>query len=622
MTARTERALCLAAVAAMWGFFFVQALHTPTLLDDWYQLTWHRHHDLSLGSIWEYGHYNYFNFNPRIGDVLLMIVNGPRWIHLVTTPLVELALLPLAFAIAFARFPRLTLRDFQLLLVIQVFIWLVIPIPGIIYFYRPFTTNYLWAFAIMLALFAPYRFALARATTGPRRLWLAPPMLVLGWVAGMGNEHTGPTAMVAMAIFIYVAWRKQRLQLWMLAGALGLYIGYPMLFFAPGQALRYAGIATRNTPLYLLRTRGISGTFEITLEFIAEAQIAIDFVLVALLVAYRRARTRGDSLVALSKVQVLTVLALIVSAGGMVATLFASPTVGERLFFAPAILFVGALLVLVDWLFADTAARRFLLVACGIVFAFHVHRMVDILATGYAQNQARIAQLEAAPDDSVPKVAPYGLWKRTRWWWGDDFQYASLREYIANEVYDLKGIEYDRHLHWTEPTPHDRFVVTRTFEPPLSPEEDAKLQPRYVPTFWEWALVQLRRSMKLGPIAFVQGHELVHYTVDVADSPFVDPLHRPIHVFDWTPTKLTFIDGRMYDDPNGFSYVRIWAPSLPPLASEIYVEACGTTQKVETRPDIWEGIGPLEPIDLQCRGTYTAFACEPTQCWLAGRYWR
>ena len=214
------------------------------------------------------------------------------------------------------------------------------------------------------------------------------------------------------------------------------------------------------------------------------------------------------------------------------------------------------------------------------------------------------------------------MWKRSRYWWGDDFQYASLREYVANEVYDLHGIEYDQPLHWAEPTPHDRFVVTRTFDPPLSPEEDAQLQPRYVPTFWEWTLVQLRRSMKLGPIAFVKGHKLVHYTVDMAGSPFVDPKHRPIHVFDWTPDKLTFIDGRMYDSPNGQPHVRVWQPSVPPHTTEVYVEACGETKQAQTKDDIWEHVGPLNPLTLACRGTFTTFMCEPDQCWFSGRYWR
>src|SRR5690242_4496955 len=116
MRARGQAVAFWASLALLWAIFFVQALHTPTLLDDWYQLTWHRHHAFGLASIWQYGHYDYFHFNPRIGDELLLIVNGPRAYHLVLTPLVELALLWFAFALAFARWPRATLRDLQLLL--------------------------------------------------------------------------------------------------------------------------------------------------------------------------------------------------------------------------------------------------------------------------------------------------------------------------------------------------------------------------------------------------------------------------------------------------------------------------------------------------------------------------
>jgi hypothetical protein len=617
MTARNERAICIAAVVFLWLVFFVQALHTPTLLDDWYQLTWHRTHAFGLSSIWQYAHYNYFHFNPRIGDVLLLIVNGPRAFHLVLTPLVQLALLPLAFAVVFARWPKPTLRDLQLLLVMQVLIWLVIPIPGIIYFYRPFATNYLWAFAIMLGLFAPYRLALGR-DPGAHRIWLVPFMLVLGWCAGMGNEHTGPTAMVAMAAFLAWAWQQDRLRAWMIAGAIGLYIGYPMLFFAPGQAERYAGIATKNSPIHLLLERGLDGNWDIVLDFIGEAQIAIDLVLVALLLAARRAKTLPE----LSRTKLLAIAALIATAGAIVVTLFASPTVGERLFFAPAVLFVGALVLVADWLFAERAARRFLVATCAIVFAYHVYELVAIYAATHEENQHRLEILEKAKPDTVAIVPPYGHWKRTRWWWGDDFQYASLREYIANEVYDLKGIEYDRHLHWSEPTPPDHFVATRTFDPPLASDEDAKLTPRYVPTFWEWALVQLRRRLAMGPIGEVEraGHKLVHYTVDVAGSELADP--RAKRVLDWTPGKLTFVDGRQYDNPAGTPYIRVWAPSVPTHLTDTFVVGCGRTQRVEPAADVEDNIGPLIPITLDCRGTYSAFMCDPETCWLAGRYWR
>jgi len=74
--------------------------NTPILLDDWYQLTYWRHHDFGLAAIWEYGHYNYFHFNPRIGDVFLAIVNGPRAVHLIVTPLMQLAVLPITYVIA------------------------------------------------------------------------------------------------------------------------------------------------------------------------------------------------------------------------------------------------------------------------------------------------------------------------------------------------------------------------------------------------------------------------------------------------------------------------------------------------------------------------------------------
>lgn len=608
---RNQRIWFAAAVVAMWAFFFVQAVHTPTLLDDWYQLTWHRHHDFGLSSIWQYGHYNYFHFNPRIGDVLLMIVNGPRWIHLAVTPLVQLALVPLAYIVAFGRLPKPTLRDLQLLIVLQLAIWLITPIPGIVYFYRPFATNYLWSIATMLTLFAPFRLD---DGTKPR-VWLAPIMLVVGWCAGMGNEHTGPTAMLAMACLIFWAHRKGRLRFWMIAGAVGLFIGYPMLFLAPGQALRYAGMATKSSPLKVLVERGVSGNAGIVLDFLAEAQLSIDLVILAVLL-------RRKQLAAFSKASFIAVIALIVAAGGMVCTQFASPTVGERLFFAPAVLFAAALVIVLAWLFEDAWVRRVAMTVVGVLFAYHIVRFVDVLGDGYVENQARMAILAKAPADSVVTVPPYALWKRSRWWWGDDLQYASLREYVANEVYDLRGIEYDRPLHWVEPTPPDHFVATRTFSPPLSPEEDAQVTPRYVPTFWEWALVQLRRSLVLGPIANVKDHALVHYIVDVAESGLDDPQHRAVRVFDWTPQKLTFVDGRQYDDPDGRPWVRVWGPSVPEGTEDTYVVSCGHTQRVQAVPDTVEHIGPLIPIALDCRGTFTAYVCDAKVCWLAGRYWR
>ncbi|HET9992962.1 MAG TPA: DUF6056 family protein, partial [Kofleriaceae bacterium] len=276
MTTRAQQRWFVAAVLTLWLLFAIQALQSSLLLDDWFELRYWRDHAFGPTALYQFARFNYFHYNPRIGEVFLALIHGSRAIHVIVTPLVQLALLPTVFVIAFARWPRRDLRDTGLLLVIQVLVWLVIPIPGIMYFYRPFATNYLWGFTFTLALFVPYRLALASQGPSTRaRLWLVPIMLVLGWVAGMCNEHTGPAAMVAIAAFVIAAWRARRLRAWMLAGLVGLYVGYPMLFFAPGQTVRYAGLATRDTPVKLLAERGITGCFAIVGDFLYESRLGI-----------------------------------------------------------------------------------------------------------------------------------------------------------------------------------------------------------------------------------------------------------------------------------------------------------------------------------------------------------
>lgn len=614
-----------AAVAGMWAFLFVQSLHVPVLLDDWYQLTWYRTHSISVSSIWEYGHYNYFHFNPRLGDVLLVILNGPRWINLVATPLVELSLPLFCFALAFGRWPKPGARDLWLLLVLQLAIWLVAPLPGVVYFYRPFATNYLWSFTTTLALLVPYRLELARETPGPARHWLAPILFVVGWCAGMGNEHTGPVELAGMAGMLWLAYRKRRLRPWMIAGALGLFIGYPMLLFAPGQKERYAGRASRTGPLHTVAVRGFSGNSEIVLDFVGEAQLAVDFVAIVALVALRRARKQGasaaEALGAFTRERGAVVLVLALGALGIVGTQFASPFVGERLFFAPAVLVAIALGVVVEWLFGNAGARKAIVWAVAIVFGYHIVRFVTVQWEGWRENQHRLHVLETAPKDSDVKIPAYGLYRRTRWWPGDDLKYASLREYVANEVYDLRSLDFEPFPRWAEPAPPEHYVATRTFDPPLTPAEDAKLAPRYVPSYWEWAIVQLRRSILLGPIKFVEGHKLVHYVVDIAHASLDDPKHRPVRVIDWTPDEATVIEAGPYDDKAGRPFVLAFEESVPEGIVDTYVVGCGRTEHVEPEPNE-DHIGPMVPIDLTCHGTYTVYMCDPAVCWSAGRYWK
>jgi hypothetical protein len=639
---RREQLVFVAATAALWSVFFVQAWQSTTLLDDWYQLGWYKGHALDAELIWRVARYNYLHGNPRIGDVFLLLVDGPRVIHLALTPVVQVVLLWAAFVVAFGRWPRPSYRDLELLVFLQVMIWLASPIPGVIYFYRPFATNYLFAFATTLLAFAPYRIALARPPGRRAGWWLSPAMFGLGWLAGMSNEHTGPAAIVAIAGVVIFAWRRRRLSAWMIAGALGLVVGYAMLMFAPGQAERYAGRAAKFDALGLVAGRGVSGNYDILAGFIGEAQWAIDLVIAATLVFVHRHwhwhwhwhrhrhrdRLVGDAAPppAMSRAQLLAIAGLVAAAGAIVVTLFASPVTIERLLFAPAVLLAAALAVIADHLFASRRVRTLVTAACAIIFTYHVVRFIQVHAVARTENQQRIAILGASRPGTVAVVPAYRS-TRSRWYWGDDFRMAAVREYVANELFDLAGIDYDERPIWAEPSPPERFVASRVYDPPLTPELAAVHPlPRYIPSFTDTALGQLRRQLALAGWRSIDGHRLVRYQVDATGSGFADPAQRPsprpLRVFTWTPGGVTFVDGGGYEDADRQPWIRIWAPTMPVGWTDAYLVGCGRTTPVELGYRSDSQSDPLLALDFACRGSYTAVVCDPEVCWFAGRFWR
>src|SRR5688572_10608085 len=111
MTPRGEHRAFVGAAFGLWLLFFVQAVNTPVLLDDWFAIRYWRDHDYGPGALCEYARHNYFHYNPRFGEVLLATIDGSQVVHLILTPLLQLAVLPTAFVIAFARLPRPNLGD-------------------------------------------------------------------------------------------------------------------------------------------------------------------------------------------------------------------------------------------------------------------------------------------------------------------------------------------------------------------------------------------------------------------------------------------------------------------------------------------------------------------------------
>jgi len=614
-----ERRMFYGTCALLWAFFALIAYWTPLVLDDWYEAVWIKKHGFSLGSIWDYASYNYVNYNPRIGETFLLLVNGPPLIHQLVTPTIELFFLFVIFALAYGRWPRPTAADTQRMILAMALIWAVVPLVGVIYFYRPFTTNYLFGTCFQLLLFVPYRLELASPVARYRSRWLAPAMLVWGVVAGMTNEHTGPAAMVALAGAVYALWRwRRRLRAWMLTGLVGLWVGYPLLFFAPGQTKRYGGMVAQAGPIGTVLERGVDGITEIVSSFFWEAQLAIFVVVLAALLAAIEARRRGEALRAPDRAMTVTAVVAAAAAGAIVATLFASPLVPSRMYLAPSILLIISALAVIDVLLEYRAARRLVTVFCVGIVGYHSIQSAIVYRGFYADYQARVAVLEATPPGGVAHVAPYARWRSTRFAYGDDFRTFTQRQYVANEYFGLAGIEYSSPVKWGEPKPPFELDYQLQFEPPLTPEARSRITlPTYTSSYVEWVVSKVRRH--LPELTSVPGHRFVQVEVAVHGLDLPELAGRRLLWVRWRDGAYTFAESGRIIDERGFPVFLLKKPNIPPGITQTFLHGCGRTIEVPLLPHPKGGKIPFEPW---CKGSYVAIACAPDTCWLSGVTWR
>jgi hypothetical protein len=418
-------------------------------------------------------------------------------------------------------------------------------------------------------------------------------MLVLGWMAGMCNEHTGPTAMVAIAAFTLAAWRGHRLRAWMIAGVVGLYVGYPMLFFAPGQSVRYAGLATRDTPVKLLEIRGLTGCFGIVGDFLYESRLGI-LLVGATAVGYALAHRFTHP----PRRLVVETATLFAAAIAIVVTLFMSPTATDRVLFASGVLLVAACVPWMRFMFASEIVRRFVVGACIVACGYHFVRFIQTSAVVADENADRVAVLAATPAGSVVVLPSYDPARRTRWQLGDDFHY-DVRNYVAGELYDVARIDLDTR----DPRPAPQITAVRSYDPPFAPHQALARLPTY-------------RELLSAPLPVWLGGRLTgdrdHALTELVlreDDLFDDPQHRPLYVLDWTPDHVELVEGRPYEDERGH-FIRVRNP--PPNLESAYVTGCKWSHRVELA-------GDLIPIDERyCRGPFTAILCEPERCWVGG----
>ena len=195
---------------------------------------------------------------------------------------------------------------------------------------------------------------------------------------------------------------------------------------------------------------------------------------------------------------------------------------------------------------------------------------------------------------------------------GDDLaHFPWFREYVAGELFGLARVDLDR----LEPAPLVQLTIIATYEPPLPAALPLPIAMVPAPTYRQlldapdpWSLAS--------QAAAVAGHALVHLTIE-AHGIFVDSRRRPVIVFDGTPRDHTLVDGRPYDDARGH-FIRVHDRSVHETIESWYVLGCGERQSVDPLSDGPESL--IHVDERTCRGPFTAIACGPDRCWLAGWY--
>ena len=343
----------LAVLAPLWLVMVACTRWEPIAYDGWNSIVWHRWNRVEWGTAWDLIDYGWTYSNPRLGQLVTILLYTPGPYHPIITPLLELALFWLMTALALARWPSLRRADDALAFAVVVAITAACtPQLGPMLFYRPYTGNYLVGLAVSLAWLVPYRFRFAPGR-GPGRWWWSPALLVLGFAAGMCNEHTGPAFLALGGLAVARSVRRgDGARPWMLAGLAGLLAGYVLLLVAPGNDLRYDGLARQAGILERIGDRGALEDLWLVTRLAVYAAWALPWLLLG--VAARRIAPAPPGEAA-GREQRLAWIAL-AAAGELAAlALLASPKLGPRLYFASVALVAIAI---AGWLLPRLTTAR------------------------------------------------------------------------------------------------------------------------------------------------------------------------------------------------------------------------------------------------------------------------
>jgi hypothetical protein len=576
--------------------------HEPFSFDAWNVAGDTHAKPFSVANFFDYWKLEYTHSNPRFGQTFAYLDYKLEWFAVIATPVAYL-LLSLAITIlGLARLPFKRGRDLAMWAFILGALWYALPQVGKTLFCRAYCANYIYGLVIQLWFLVPLRLAKSPGTAK------CVAYAMLGVVAGMCNEHTGPTL---CAFMLGYAWWQEKRPLSRLArwGALGASIGFAAIFFAPGQNQRYDDLATKMSLFGRLLQRGITGNVEIVRDLMLGVAPVLGLIAIAATMAImirepenREREVRRDA--------VRMIAVAMVAALAMAATIFVSPKLGPRFYYGSSCLLLAGLVALADTVFSNR--HMVSLVALSVVSSIYAaaHTM-PLYGRVSRASDVRMAELAAAKPGTVYIAEAFEQVDESWWFLGDDFRDAKKREMVAN-YFGLQGVVF----HAFDPVAPlglagARFVPYYKIDPASCLDQTGGLVLGSFKGFDMEALhhevqtaIEVLRSRITGNL----------YELDlgvIVDDPRITFPRKRILVSKWSPTNYESYVGAI--DRKGRSTTRdvVLPKSLQNTDFQIVVYQVGGEAKTlgGTHGE------PLQYVPWHS-GVYWVLACHPEECFV------
>ncbi len=558
------------------------------------------------GRFFGYWWHQYTHSNPRLGQALTYLTYKLDYVAEVAIPLSFLAITLAVTVLGLGRWPWRRGRDLAVWAIVIGFAWFALPQIGRNLFCRAYAANYVFGAAVQLWFLVPLRLARSyeNASLGRCIAYAG-----FGLVAGMCNEHTGPTLIAFLAGFAW--WQRRQGErpklLWF--GGIGALVGFLLIFFAPGQGERYDGLAQKaSLPMRLLQ-RGITGNLDIFRDYVIHAAPVLGLLVILLILAVSAKST--DEQVAGRKRALQLIAIALVAGSAMAATLFVSPKLGARFYLVSCSLLLAGFVALLDVVVTRTRVLVPFVILAVFASLYAGYRTIPMFIKVGPQGAARMAALAASKPGALFVADAFEQVEETWWYIGDDFRDFNKRELVANYFglarvffrgYDIKG-------------PLGMLGV--------------KMVPRYT---GESGRVTEHYAFDLG---FTRGfdiagiHKVVRTSVDLARTEIAPeqlaryellvefvgawppmPRHR-ILVARWNEGQFEGYSGSIVRLGRGTTRELMLPPLLAGKPFEIYITHVGSEPR---RLGTTDGT-PLRYVPWRS-GVYWALACDATECWV------